>query len=191
MKKRLQDKVHEQKAVLVMSIASVLLMSVFLNQWLAAGPAGGLSSNGTRQVASFEPSVNAKDIKWEHELAKKFSDDKQKLIASLGEKPTVRDDLIFAFLEGKYGMKLNQGRIEKLEFIDAQAGEQPMMIQDKGAFLRNYAEAFGVDYKEASLSKDSEQNQVYNLISSDKTIVGTATFALDDQGRVQTIQISP
>lgn len=191
MKKRLQDKVQEQKSVLVMSIASVLLMSIFLNQWLAAGPDNGLSGSGSRQVASFEPGVYAKDIKWEHELAKKFSDDKQSLFASLGEKPTVRDDLIFAFLEGKYGMKLNQGRIEKLEFIDAQAGEHPMVIKDKGAFLRDYAEAFGVNYADASLSENTEQSQVYSLIASDKTIVGTATFALDDQGRVQAIKITP
>lgn len=188
-KKRLQDKAQEQKAVLVLSIASVLLMTVFLNQWLVNGPDRSLSGSGNRQVASFEPGVFAKDIKWEHDLAKKISNDKANLFANLAEKPTLRDELIFAFLEGKYGMKLNQGRIEKLEFIDAQAGEQPMAIEDKPAFLRQYAEAFGLNYSEASVTSTTDTNQVYNLIDSDKTIVGTATFELDHQGRVQVIKI--
>ena len=188
-KKRLQDKAQEQKAVLVLSIASVLLMTVFLNQWLVNGPDRSLSGSGNRQVASFEPGVFAKDIKWEHDLAKKISNDKANLFANLAEKPTLRDELIFAFLEGKYGMKLNQGRIEKLEFIDAQAGEQPMAIEDKPAFLRQYAEAFGLNYSEASVTSTTDTNQVYNLIDSAKTIVGTATFELDHQGRVQVIKI--
>ncbi|MFS4460646.1 hypothetical protein [Bdellovibrio sp. HCB2-146] len=190
MKKRLQDKAQEQKAVLVLSIASVLLMTVFLNQWLVNGPDRSLSGSGNRQVASFEPGVFAKDIKWEHDLAKKISNDKANLFANLAEKPTLRDELIFAYLEGKYGMKLNQGRIEKLEFIDAQAGEQPMAIDDKPAFLRQYAEAFGLNYSEASLTATTDSNQVFNLIDSDKTIVGTATFELDHQGRVQAIKIN-
>lgn len=189
-KKRLQDKAQEQKAVLVLSIASVLLMTVFLNQWLVNGPDRSLSGSGNRQVASFEPGVFAKDIKWEHDLAKKISNDKANLLANLAEKPTLRDELIFAFLEGKYGMKLNQGRIEKLEFIDAQAGEQPMAIDDKPAFLRQYAEAFGMNYSEASLTSTTDATQVFNLIDSDKTIVGTATFELDHQGRVQAIKIN-
>lgn len=189
-KKRLQDKAQEQKAVLVLSIASVLLMTVFLNQWLVNGPDRSLSGSGNRQVASFEPGVFAKDIKWEHDLAKKISNDKANLFANLAEKPTLRDELIFAYLEGKYGMKLNQGRIEKLEFIDAQAGEQPMAIDDKPAFLRQYAEAFGLNYSEASLTATTDSNQVFNLIDSDKTIVGTATFELDHQGRVQAIKIN-
>lgn len=190
LRKRLQDKAQEQKAVLVLSIASVLLMTVFVNQWLVDSSDSALGARGNRQVASFEPAVFARDVKWEHEIAKKLSSEKSALIASLAEKPTLRDDLIFGYLEGKYGMKLAQGRIETLEFIDAQAGENPMKIGNKADFLKKYAEAFGREYVEVSSASTSDSEQVFNLIDSSKTIVGQAHFAIDTEGRVQSLRFT-
>lgn len=190
LRKRLQDKAQEQKAVLVLSIASVLLMTVFVNQWLVDSSDSALGARGNRQVASFEPAVFARDVKWEHEIAKKLSSEKTGLIASLAEKPTLRDDLIFGYLEGKYGMKLAQGRIETLEFIDAQAGENPMKIGNKADFLKKYADAFGRGYVEVSSASTSDSEQVFNLIDSSKTIVGQAHFAIDTEGRVQSLRFT-
>lgn len=190
LRKRLQDKAQEQKAVLVLSIASVLLMTVFVNQWLVDSSDSALGARGNRQVASFEPAVFARDVKWEHEIAKKLSSEKSSLIASLAEKPTLRDDLIFGYLEGKYGMKLAQGRIETLEFIDAQAGENPMKIGNKADFLKKYAEAFGRGYVEVSSASTTDSEQIYNLIDSSKTIVGQAHFAIDTEGRVQSVRFT-
>lgn len=190
MKKRLQDKVQEQKAVLVLSIASVLIMTVFFNQWLVQGSKNDLTNNGNRNVASFEPAAFAKDVKWEHDLAKRLAQDKSALTSNLAEAPTIRDELIFGFLEGKYGMKLAQGRIESLEFIDAQAGEHPMEISDKAEFLMKYAEAFGRNYEEVSLAQNASGEEVYSLISSSKEIVGKAHFVTDDQGRVASINFT-
>lgn len=191
LRKRMQDKAQEQKAVLVLSIASVLLMTVFLNQWLVRGPEQSLATGGNRGVASFEPSSFAKDVKWEHDLAKRMASEKALMASSLAESPTLRDDLVFGFLEGKYGMKLSQGRIESLEFIDAQAGEQPLKIEDKAAFLKKYSEAFGVHFAEVSFASQAEgAEQVFNLIDSSKEIVGKAHFKVDDQGRVQSISFN-
>lgn len=189
LRKRLQDKAQEQKAVLVFSIASVLLMTVFVNQWLVDNKDHSLSVQGNRQVASFEPAVFARDVKWEHELAKRLNSDTT-FAANLAERPTVRDELIFGYLEGKYGMKMAQGHIQSLEFIDAQAGEQPMAISDKAQFLKKYSEAFGGNFVEVSPSQGTNAEQVYNLIDSGKTIVGQAHFGLDDQGRVQSIRFT-
>ena len=190
LRKRLQDKAQEQKAVLVLSIASVLLMTVFVNQWLVDSSESGIGARGNRQIASFEPAVFARDVKWEHEIAKKLSSEKSSLMASLAEKPTLRDDLIFGYLEGKYGMKLAQGRIETLEFIDAQAGENPMKIVNKADFLKKYADAFGRGYVEVSSASASDSEQVFNLIDSSKTIVGQAHFAVDSEGRVQALRFT-
>lgn len=189
-RKRLQDKAQEQKAVLVLSIASVLIMTVFLNQWLVRSPDQGVATTGNRGVASFAPSTFAKDVKWEHDLAKRMAREKSTVAASLAEAPTLRDELVFGFLEGKYGMKTVEGRIESLEFIDAQAGEQPMQIQDKAEFLKKYSEAFGVQFAEVSLAQNSAGEQVYSLIDSSKEIVGKAQFVTDDQGRVQAIHFA-
>ncbi|MNK07453.1 hypothetical protein D3C87_253670 [compost metagenome] len=189
-RKRLQDKAQEQKAALVVSLASVFLVAVFLNQWLVGGNSQDASAQGNRGIASFQPTKLTQDVKWEQELAKKLSSDASAKALALGEKPTVRDDLIFGYLEGKYGMKVMQGRIHSLEFIDAQAGEQPLAIADKRQFLTDYSGAFGVPYSEVSLKESSDQEQVFNLIGSDKTIVGQAHFAIDESGRVLAVTIT-
>lgn len=186
-RKRIQNRVQEQKAVLMLSIASVLVMTVFLNQWLTQAPSDNLS-NGNRNIASFEHATFAKDVKWEQQLAKKLSRD-LKAPARLAETPTLRDDLIFGFLEGKYGMKLADGQIQSLEFISAQAGEQPLTIADKAQFLKDYAEAFGLKYTAVSLKDETDGGSVYNLIDSSKQIVATAHFTADHEGRVISLSV--
>ncbi|UYL09586.1 hypothetical protein B9G69_003240 [Bdellovibrio sp. SKB1291214] len=190
-RKRFRDKVQEQKAMLVLSIASVALMTVFVNQWLVDNSETAIGARGNRQIASFEPGVFARDVKWEHEIAKKLSAEKTSLVAALAEKPTLRDDLIFGYLEGKYGMKVAQGKIERLEFIDAQAGEKAMAISNKASFLKKYADAFGLNFVEVSpvQSQDSSE-QVFSLIDDSKTIVGQAHFAVDSEGRVHSLRFT-
>lgn len=187
-RKRLQMKVQEQKSALVLSIASILVLSVFLNQWLVQGPEASLSANGSREIASYDSASLSKDVKWEQDLAKRIALDKSLNAARIAEAPTLRDELIFGLLEGKYGMKLAQGRIESLEFIDSQAGENPLSISDKADFLVKYSEAFGHDYSQVSLTQNTANEQVYSLINSSKEIVGTAHVKTDDEGRVQAIQ---
>lgn len=191
LRKRVQDKVQEQKAMLVLSIASVALMTVFVNQWLVDNSDSAIGARGNRQIASFEPGVFARDVKWEHEIAKKLSAEKTSLVAALAEKPTLRDDLIFGYLEGKYGMKIAQGKIESLEFIDAQAGEKAMAIANKASFLKKYADAFGLNFVEVSQvqSQDSSE-QVFSLIDDSKTIIGQAHFGIDSEGRVHSLKFT-
>src|SRR5690606_6972454 len=95
------------------------------------------------------------------------------------------------YLEGKYGMKVGQGRIESLEFIDAQAGEYPMAIDDKVDFLMKYSEAFGMSYNKVSMSEQSTATeQIYTLVGTGNQILGKAHFALDEEGRVHAISFT-
>lgn len=189
LRKRLQDKAQEQKSVLVLSILSVLMVTVFLNQWLTgnAMESGAPAVTGSRGVASFQPESFAKDVKWEQSLAKRLASEKVAVAVGVGETPTMRDELVFGFLEGKYGMKLAQGRIQSLEFIDSQTGEQPMSISDKADFLKKFSDAFGIAFNEVSLAKESDEGPVYSLIASNKQIVGQAQFVTDAEGRIQAI----
>ena len=188
-RKRMQNRIQEQRSILVLSIASVGIMAVFLNQSLV-NKAGEqeFASTGTRGVASFNPTD--RDFQWEHDLAQKLSTDTSSRALALAEKPSLRDELVFAFLEGKYGMKLSQGRVESLEFIDAQAGEKPLAIDNKKSFLNKFAEVFGLRFNEVSLKSETSGEQVYSLIDSSRTIVGEAHFQLDDAGRVLALKIT-
>ncbi|WP_413575210.1 hypothetical protein ACLVWU_12995 [Bdellovibrio sp. HCB290] len=190
-RKRLQDKAQEQKSVLVMSIASVALMTVFVNQWLVDNSDSAVGGRGNREIASFEPGAFARDVKWEHDIAQKLSAEKSSLVAALAEKPTLRDDLIFGYLEGKYGMNISGGKIQSLEFIDAQAGEKALEIQNKASFLKKYASAFGLNFVEVSpVTSADAGEQVFSLIDNSKTIVGQAHFAIDQEGRVHSLRFT-
>lgn len=193
LKKRLNDKavqkIQDQKAVLSLSIASVLLVSLFLNQWLVGGNNQADLKAGTRQIASLSDNFG-QDVKWEHDFAKELSQKELLDSAKLAEKPTVRDDLVFGYLQGKYGMKLTKGHIESLEFIDAQAGELPLAIDRKDNFLISYRDAFGLDFRQVSVSQKNSSEETYSLVSDNKTIIGSARFMLDDQGRVVSVKIT-
>lgn len=184
----MRNKIRERKATVGLSIASVVLCAVFLNQWMMKQTSSDGGVNGARGVASFDAASIQKDIRWEHDLAKKISLEGQINAAAIAHSPTVRDELIFGFLQGKYGMKLSDGRITKLEFLNVQAGEQPAEIKDKSNFLKKYSAAVGMNYSEVSLASESDnQKLIYNLIDNNKQIVGTAEFLVDDNGRVKRI----
>lgn len=194
MRKVLQDRVQEQKAILVLSIASVVLMTVFVNQWMIDNAEHNLASrigSQNRQVASFDKGSIERDIKWEHSLAQELNSN-DSLQAHLAEKPSVRDQLIFGYLQGKYGMKLSDQRISSLEFIDAQAGEYPMVIADRVSFLKKYSAAFGRKYVEVASVQSAENpaEKIYNLIDSSKAIIGQALFSMDEKGRVKAIHFT-
>ena len=185
----MRNKIREKKATVGLSIASVVLCAVFLNQWMMNQNSGVLGVAGNRGVASFDAASLQKDIRWEHNLAKKISQDSELNPAAIAHSPTLRDDLVFGYLEGRYGMKTLGGQITSLEFLSIQAGDTPSAITDKVSFLKKYSEAIGLAYSDVSPAVDKAEGQeVYNLIDSSKRIIGTAHFHLDGDGRVKVIK---
>lgn len=183
---RVQQKAQDQKAILSLSIASVLVMSLFFNQWLISGH--DKIAVGNRGIASFEGGASAQDVKWEHDLAQKLSQKDLQDPSQLADKPTMRDNLVFGYLQGKYGVKMNENQVESIEFIDAEAGEAPLVIEKKASFLLDYKAALGMSFDQVSLSNHEGNTETYSLISQ-KNIVASAQFTMDDQGRVTAVKI--
>jgi hypothetical protein len=189
-KKSAENRRHEKKAAAAISMVSVLIFTLFVNQWLTSRNELSLAAGQSRNVASYDTSLLLKDIKWEQDLAKKISLDKTSAITALSESPDLRDELIFGYLEGKYGMKLVNGQIQSLDFIDSQAGDKAMAISDQKAFLNKYAEATGIPYVEVSSGPSSDDTREYSLIDAKKQIIGRALFKINQEGRVQSIQFN-
>ncbi len=189
-KKSAEIRRNERRAVAAVSMFSVLIVMLFVNQWLTANSSSSSWADQSRNIASYDSSLILKDITWEQDLAKRISMDKSTSPAALSETPDLRDELIFGYLEGKYGMKLENGHIQALEFIDAQAGDKAMSISDQKEFLNKYAGAIGIPYVEVSSGPTSPDINEYSLIDSQKQIIGRALFKLDQEGRVQSIQFS-
>lgn len=178
----LRDRTMQQRGVLVLSIFSILAVTVMSNQWLTRVQE---SSGGGRGLASVPGAMgSASNVKWEHELARELSRDQSRKV-HLAVRPTLKDELIYGSLEGRYGMTLANGRIEGLEFLNTQGGsDSPVTIQDRAAFLSRYRDAFSVEYASVALSTSASGEEVWNLVRDDKTIVGKAHFKLDESGRM-------
>ena len=186
-KKTAENRLQEKKSIAAVSMLSVLVVSMFLNQWLTSTEELTFATGHARNVASYDTSLVLKDMKWEQELAKKLSEDKSASGVVLSEAPDLRDELLFGYLEGKYGMKLANGQIQSLEFIDAQAGDKALQIADRAEFLQKYAAATGIPYVEVGAASSADDLQEFSLIDSKKQIIGRAQFKLDHEGRVQSI----
>lgn len=175
---RLRDRGTQQKAVLALSILSVLMLSVLTNQWLARSE---VNAGAGRNIASFGASGLVSDVKWEHELARQLSQSKG-MAAHFAVKPSLRDELVFGQLEGRYGVRMKDGRIEAVEFA-GRDGSMPLAL-NRGELLSKYRSIFAFEFDRAGLSSFQNGEEVWNLMSSDQTIVGKAKFTLDAEGRL-------
>jgi hypothetical protein len=187
-RKRLRDRAHDQRSALILSIAAVLILTVFVNQWFANQSNGG-QSNSERGIASFSPSINGpQNIKWEHELALQLAVEKGLSEAALAEKPTLRDELVFGALQGRYGVKLKAGLIEALEFLEAHNGEEPLEIPETARFLNKYSSVWSRPFSEARLRGIQEGHETYQLLDRKMTFVGEVVVMKDAKGRMMSLE---
>ncbi|RYZ70059.1 MAG: hypothetical protein EOP09_06665 [Proteobacteria bacterium] len=188
-RKRLMDRSQDQKAVLGLSIVSVLVMTVFLNEWIVKSQNGiDAGVNNNRGIASFEDLSSVESIQWEHELAQKLSQEKDVAKSLLAAKPTLKDELVFGFLEGKYRTRVANNRIQGFEFTTASA-EGPLVIKEKGEFLKIFKSVFSVPYAKVQLDRREGKQEFYKLLSASNQSLGQALFSLDDEGRVLSLSI--
>lgn len=152
LRKRLLDRGQDQKAVLGLSIVSVLVMTVFLNEWIVKSQQTvNTFAEGNRGIASFDDRGSIEGIKWEHELAQKLAEEKESAKSLMAVKPTLKDELVFGFLEGKYKTHLVNAKIEGFDFTENQAGDQPLVIKEKAEFLKIFKSVFTVGYVKVQL----------------------------------------
>lgn len=190
LRKRLMDRGQDQKAVLGLSIVSVLVMTVFLNEWIAKSQSGVDTMTGNRQLASFQDQSSVEEVQWEHELAQKLAEDNNTAKSLLGEKPTLKDELVFGFLEGKYKTVVTKSKIEGFEFTNAKAGEEPLVIKEKEEFLKIFKSVFAISFAKVKLDRREAGSVYYNLLSAANKPLGRAHFRLDDEGRVLGLKVT-
>ena len=181
---RLRERAGHQKAVLALSILSILMLSVLSNQMIT-NPSQEAAGRG---IASVGPLSSGSDVKWEHQLARELSQQRG-LAAHLAVKPSLRDELIYGALEGRYAMRLDGDRVSSVEFIRNENSEEPLMVKDRGQLLTRYRAAFSVPFQEVSLVETQNSEEVWNLIGADKTIVGTARVHLDESGHLTSLTV--
>ena len=187
--KRVSDRYHEKKASVVVSLASILVLSLFLNQWLIA-PGMNSASEGQRGLASLGSSAldYKKNIQWEQELAEKIAVGKV-ASAHLSEKPSLRDEMLFSTLAGRYGVQFEQGRILSLTFNSSKLNGQAVQILNREKFITEYRGVWALDFADARIQTKSETQEIYQLLGADNLEKGRAQLDLDQEGHLISLKI--
>ncbi len=191
--KRMHDRFHEKKASVAVSLASILVLSLFLNQWLIA-PGLNAPGAGLRGIASVGLSAEGskndykKNIQWEHELAEKIAIGKASA-AHLSEKPSLRDEMLFSTLAGRYGVQFEEGRIVSLNFNSSKSNGQAVAILDREKFIKDYRGLWALDFADTQAESKTQSQEVYKLIGADNTEKGRATLDLDLEGHLVGLKI--
>ncbi len=148
-----------------------------------------ISSDG-RGPASAPTGTSA----WEDNVASRLSNMSLKEVAAVGRAPSLLEKLAFGFLEGKYTLRLESGKIRELAFTDsAHPGQQPKSLSDRVRFLTENRELLPVDFDRPQRIESHQSGDAtvesYNLLNRSSIPVAKVRFHLDSEGRLLSMKV--
>lgn len=187
---------NEKKIVFATAILSVLVVISVFNRntfstdksvaELASSSQGGSQEN-SRQIASVPLGTSNSEDSVTKEWSLKTLDDQTKL----GQDPSRVEQLTFGLLEGKYSVRLKDGKLNGFELTDASS--QPKMVANLQKFLAENKEILPVKFDTISIvkaSKGEENVQKFALLSPESRRMAEVEFRLDSLGRLISMRIN-
>jgi hypothetical protein len=181
---------NDQKRILI----AALLMSVFLVVTiLNTSTFTDSPSPSGRSIASVRL-PDAVTSTFEKSVIAKYTSEPMKSAVHIGSRPSRIEGLAFGPLSGSYLISLDAGKIMKINVSEKSAPNyNPQKIKSANAFLEQYRNLLGVDYKTANktfekLTHEQKQEE-FDLINADQQRVGIATFTFDKLGYFISLQI--
>ncbi len=168
----------QQKAVIPLSLLSVLVVTLSLNEWIAVA---SQKLNTARGIASLPSDDLEKQIKWE----RKWADALQKSNVRPGrtaENANQLDELLFGVLQGDVKMTRNGSQISSLEMT------KPVELKNREEFLESYKGVWSINFDHVELDKAGTNQETYNLVDKKGQKVGQAVFGLESLQTVTKLQ---
>lgn len=204
--KRLQ-RAETRTAVISLSVASLLLAAVFINDQLAKQGRSSylISDNGSqidklnRAIASATPMNPFRDLEWEKKLAEKLASKDVSATgrepASIGRPVSTVDQLRFGTLAGKYRVEdqtmQSEIKIKQIDYVQSNDVSDRAVFVNPELFLKDYGGLLAVSFAYYDAANPSSENvKEYRLLNSDKKVVGRAAFVLDEDGRFISLKIA-
>jgi hypothetical protein len=178
---RILQKSFQQKAVIPLSLLSVLVVSLSLNEWIQFA---SQKVNSNRGVASVPSQDIEKQIQWEHKWADSLKASNTRP-GYTGEEPSQMDKLLFGVLQGDVKMTRTGSQISSLEMV------KPVELKNREEFLESYKAVWSVKFDHVELDAKSAQNakeETYKLVDKNGKTVGQAIFGLDDLQTVRKLE---
>ena len=178
------------------SLASILVLVTVANLTIWSHSDSRGISLGGRGIASIEGGdmVKAQTLEEARSIYHKMEQEGRSP-ASIGETPSLVDQLRFGVLEGKYALRMKNGKLMEIEFVDTeQTADRPKYISQPETFLKEYASLLPVGYdtveKTTETRSPSAVHQIFSLKKGDQ-IQATVDFQHDEFGRMISMKITP
>lgn len=173
---------QEKKAVLGLSVLGLFVFTVAANQWIADFNKFGA---GSRNVASIQLD-NKQAILKEHLLAKEIAT-KENLIGYKSQEPSLKDEMIFSSLEGKYRVKSDAQRVLSIQSEDDT--EARVNIADGETFVKKYISLFNDKAVHFKLTNRSDASEVYELIDQKGLVIDRLQLDKDAAGKLTQLKV--
>lgn len=153
------------------------------------------ASTPSRGIASIAPDHITDISQWDSSLLKKMAEKAERKMASFATKATALEQLRFGVLEGKYAIRLNEGKVTEINYQEmAQgSGDRPKYIESKDEFLNEFKDVVKPEFTAANLVSEKIENgnivEVYRLVGSKSSPVAEAHFVSDQYGRLMSLKI--
>ncbi len=181
---RILQKSFQQKAVIPLSLLSVLVVSLSLSEWIQFANQKISTSRG---LASLPSQDIEKQIKWEHNWADSLKGSNIRP-GYTSEEPNQLDNLLFGVLQGDVKMTRDGSRISSLEMI------KPVELKNREEFLESYKAVWSVSFDRVELDTQKQELrskvETYKLLDKKGQTVGQAIFGLDDLQTVRKLEFS-
>lgn len=173
------------------SLLSIVILVTLANNSLLSNKTNEQTSSGSRSIAS----VSTGTSEMEDRLVAKLSQLDVNSEATLGRKPSSLEKLTLGQLEGKYAVRLQDGKLRELEFSESASHEdRPKYVVDREKFLNSNREllpvAFDKTMKVESEQTDAGSLEVYQLINEFSMPVAQVEFRMDPAGRMLGMRVS-
>lgn len=200
---KLRLDLENAKVAISASIVSIVVVVTMANHHLAmreaatsmtvaSNPSSSLqmqAGSGGRSIASVSTGTSEAEDSVVARLARKDLSNE----AAVGRRPSSIDQLSFGYLEGKYAINLEKGKLTELQFASSGTGDHPKHIEDLNAFIESHRELLPFAYSRTAkvdhVAKDGEIYETFELMNEISKPVGHVQFKLDGVGRLLSMKV--
>lgn len=176
------QRTQEKKAVLGLSVLGLFVFTVAANQWISDFNKFG---SGSRNVASIQLD-NKQAILKEHLLAKEIAT-QENIVGFKSQEPSLKDEMIFSSLEGKYRVKSDQQRVLAVQSEDDI--ESRVEMADGELFVKKYISLFNDKAVHFKLSNRSDVSEVYELLDQKGMVIDRLQLDKDSAGKLTQLKV--
>ena len=186
---------EQAKIAVSTSLLSIVLLVTLANNNLLVPkvqPTVDNENRATRGIASIPSVADVQPSEENQRLVMELARRSLSATASVGHKPSLIDKLAFGFLEGRYKVRLNAGKLSEIEFAGQEA---PKKLGDAAAFIETNRElmpvAFDRSLKVGAVKSGLERLETYELVNRFSMPLAKVQLKLDSEGNLLTMRVAP